>query len=93
MAPQDSSLWGQEEFTRYKIHLDFTRNRLKLIDRANDMLKQIKEENSFAFEDVNCCKCLNMDDRYHYFESEQDLLQILYPENADKDEELSKVSE
>ena len=78
---------------KYKIHLDVTRNRLKLIDRANDMLKEIEEMNGFAFADVNCRTCLKMDDKYHYFESEEDLLQILYPENADKDEELSEDSE
>ena len=78
---------------KYKIHLDVTRKRLKLIDRANDMLKEIEEVNGFAFADVNCRTCLKMDDKYHYFESEEDLLQILYPENADKDEELSEDSE
>ena len=78
---------------KYKIHLDVTRNRLKLIDRANDMLKEIEEVNGFAFADVNCRTCLKMDDKYHYFESEEDLLQILCPENADKDEELSEDSE
>lgn len=78
---------------KYKIHLDVTKNRLQLIDRANDMLKNIKEEGSFAFADINCRTCLKMDDKYHYFESEEDLSQILFPENADKEEELSENSE
>ena len=57
------------------------------------MLKEIEEENGFAFVDVNCRTCLKMEDKYHYFESEEDLLQILYPENANKDEECSEDSE
>ena len=74
---------------KYKIHLDITKHRLRLMEKAKDLLNETEKRNSFAFADVNCRMCLKLDDKYHYFETEEDLLQILCPTNADKCEVIS----
>ena len=59
------------------------------MEKAKDLLNETEKRNSFAFADVNCRMCLKLDDKYHYFETEEDLLQILCPTNADKCEVIS----
>ena len=44
----------------YKIHLDVTKKGLKLIEKANEMIKEPNKKDCFAFVDVNCRTCLKM---------------------------------
>ena len=60
---------------KVRIKLDLTRKRIKLLEQANEMLDET--DGFFAMADVNCRLCLKLDDGFHYFETENDLKELL----------------
>ena len=61
----------------YKGHLDITKRRLGMIERANYWLREDRKTNCFVFADVNCRPCLKLEDGFHYFTNEKDLEELL----------------
>ena len=53
------------------------------------MLEDDGRNDCFAFADINCHNCLKLEDCFHFFETEEDLMEILYPRDDDKEETLS----
>ena len=59
----------------FKIQLDLTQRKLKLLEKANAWLKEKKD--CFAFANINCYLCLFMDGTYKFFKDEYNLLDII----------------
>ena len=60
----------------YKFRLDLTHRRAKLLEKANEWLKD--KPSCFAMADVNCRLCLKLEDgKFYYFETEYDLIDLL----------------
>ena len=74
---------------KFNVRLDITKRRLNLIDKANTMLEDDERNDCFAFADINCRTCLKLKDGFHFFETEEDLMEILYPRDDDKEDTLS----
>ena len=74
---------------KFNVRLDITKRRLNLIDKANTMLEDDGRNDCFAFADINCRTCLKLEDGFHFFETEEDLMEILYPRDDDKEDTLS----
>eukprot|EP00112_Aurelia_sp_Birch-Aquarium-sp1_P025219 Seg8281.1 transcript_id=Seg8281.1/GoldUCD/mRNA.D3Y31 product="hypothetical protein" protein_id=Seg8281.1/GoldUCD/D3Y31 len=62
---------------KYKIHLDLTKKKLKLLIKANDLLEEKSLGYCYAFSDVNCRLCLNLAGKFQHFESEEQLLRLI----------------
>ena len=78
---------ARKKSAKYKIRLDLTKEKMKFLATANDMLKSNgkAEEGSFVFADVNCRPCLKLVDDFKYFASEKEMLRFI--SNLDKEEE------
>ena len=74
---------------KFNVRLDITKRRLDFIDKANTMLEDDGRSDCFAFADINCRTCLELEDGCHFFETEEDLMEILYPRDDDKEDTLS----
>ena len=60
----------------YKFRLDLTHRRAKLLEKANEWLKD--KSSCFAMADVNCRLCLKLEDgKFYYFDTEYDLIDLL----------------
>ena len=55
----------------YKITLDITKNRIILLEEANEILQ--RKGNCFAFCDVNCRPTTFLDGSYHFFNCLEDV--------------------
>ena len=62
---------------KYRIYLDLTKNRSYLLSKANELIKQKKLKDSFAFADLNCRLCLKLGNKSNYFSTYDDLMEIL----------------
>ena len=84
---------ARKKSTKYKIRLDLTKEKMKFLATANDMLKSNgkAEEGSFVFADVNCRPCLKLVDDFKYFASEKEMLRFI--SNLDKEEEDNDENE
>ena len=80
---------ARKDSKKFNVRLDITKRRLDLIDKANTMLEDDGRNDCFAFADINCHNCLKLEDCFHFFETEEDLMEILYPRDDDKEETLS----
>lgn len=60
---------------KFKVRLDLTYRRAKLIQCANEWLE--KEEDSFAFADLNCRLCVKLNDDFRYFNTKDELLELI----------------
>ena len=60
---------------KYEVRLDLTKERMDLLNKANDLLKG--SENSFAFCDVDCRPCLFDDGNYEYLETLKEFEKLL----------------
>eukprot|EP00795_Rhopilema_esculentum_P015007 gene15007-6162_t len=63
---------ARKKSNKFKVHLDLTHRKVKLLGKANTLLNDKKE--CFAFADVNCRPCLYMDGKFVYFNDEHKLL-------------------
>ena len=67
---------ARKKTTKFKIHLDLTRKRIKLLAKANGILHD--HEDFFAMADINCRLCIKLEEnRFHYFRSETELIELL----------------
>ncbi len=66
---------ARKKSDKFKVHLDLTHRKVKLLEKANTWLKDKKE--CFAFADINCRPCLYLDGDYEYFNDEHELLDYI----------------
>ena len=66
---------ARKKSEKFKVHLDLTHRKVKLLEKANTWLKDKNE--CFAFADINCRPCLFMDGDYEYFNDEHELLDLI----------------
>ena len=86
---------ARKKCPKYRIKLDLTKKRVKLLEKVNAFLEE--KELGFAFADVNCRLCAKIGDQFHYFESEEDLLDVIRSldelESEDSHHEMSQGEE
>ena len=73
----------------YKFRLDLTRKRIKIIGRTNDILRA-NNIKGYTFADVNCRLCLKLEDGFHYFEDDEEFMDLIKDwkkEGEDDDED------
>lgn len=88
---------ARKKSEKYKIRLDLTRKRIKIIGRTNDILRA-KKIKGFTFADVNCRLCLKLEDGFHYFEDDDEFMDLIKVwieegENDNEDGEEEEVVE
>ena len=66
---------ARKKSEKFKVHLDLTHRKVKLLEKVNTWLKDKNE--CFAFADINCRPCLFMDGDYEYFNDEHELLDLI----------------
>ena len=66
---------ARKSSNKYKIRLDLTKKRLDTIIKSSKLLEEKKI--GFVFADVNCRVCAKIGDKFHYFNGEKDLIEIL----------------
>ena len=66
---------ARKKSKKFKVHLDLTHRKVKLLEKANTWLKDKKE--CFALADINCRPCLYLDGDYEYFNDEYQLLEYI----------------
>ena len=73
---------------KYCIRLDLTKERLKIMGKANDILKDMgrASESCYVFSDVNCRMCLKYDGKFQYFGNTNELLNFIKSMEATEDE-------
>ena len=86
---------ARKKSQNYKFRLDLTRKRIKIIGRTNDILRANKIK-GYTFADVNCRLCLKLDDGFHYFEDDEEFMDLIKDwidegEDDDEDGEDEKV--
>ena len=60
---------------KFQVRLDLTRKRAKLLGRANEQLKA--RAGCYALADVNCRLSVKLEDGYHFFDTEDELFDLL----------------
>ena len=60
---------------KFRVRLDLTRKKMKLLEKANTWLGDNDE--NFAFADINCRLCIRLDGEFHYFKDENKLKDII----------------
>ena len=65
--------WARKKTEKFRVRLDLTYRRAKILERASELLKGKK--GCFVFADVNCRLTLYLDDKYHSFLNERELLE------------------
>ena len=75
MASKNDGFQSQEKTWKVRVSMDLTKRRVKLLEKANNMLEGF--ENCYAMPDVNCRLHIKLDDGFHAFESETDLMEVL----------------
>ena len=67
----------KQGFTSFSVPLDLTKHRYSLLAKAKSIIKD-NPVVMFASADINCCLALKLnDDKFHYFNSEDELNKIL----------------
>eukprot|EP00112_Aurelia_sp_Birch-Aquarium-sp1_P020833 Seg546.1 transcript_id=Seg546.1/GoldUCD/mRNA.D3Y31 product="hypothetical protein" protein_id=Seg546.1/GoldUCD/D3Y31 len=66
---------ARKKCSKYRIKLDLTQKRVKLLEKVNIFLEE--KELGYAFADVNCRLCAKIGNEFHYFQSEEDLLDAI----------------
>lgn len=66
---------ARKKTRKVRVSMDLTKKRIKLLEKANDMLVGV--ENCFAMADVNCRLHVKLDDGFHAFETETDLMELI----------------
>ena len=66
---------ARKQTRKFKVRLDLTYRRAQLIQRANEYLE--KEDECFAFADLNCRFCLKLNEDFCYFNTKDDLLELI----------------
>eukprot|EP00112_Aurelia_sp_Birch-Aquarium-sp1_P026707 Seg966.2 transcript_id=Seg966.2/GoldUCD/mRNA.D3Y31 product="hypothetical protein" protein_id=Seg966.2/GoldUCD/D3Y31 len=66
---------ARKKTDKFRISLDLTHQRVKLLKRANELLKN--DADSYAFADVNCRLCIKHEGKYQYFKDLYDLYDIV----------------
>ena len=64
---------ARKKTEKFRVRLDLTYRRAKILERASELLKGKK--GCFVFADVNCRLTLYLDDKYHSFSNERELLE------------------
>lgn len=75
---------ARKNCSSYKIRLDLTKKRLDTVTRLSQLLESRKL--GFVFADVNCRLCARINEKFHYFESEDELMEIIQ-ETVSNDED------
>lgn len=82
---------------KYRIRLDLTKERLKIMEKAKDLLKDMgrASESCYVFSDVNCRMCLKCDGKFQYFGNTNELLDFIQSmeETDDKSEKADESEE
>ena len=66
---------------RYRIYLDLTKERKRVLDDINADLKERQLQNCFAFADINCRLCVSMGESFKYISSYHDYLNLMAETN------------
>eukprot|EP00112_Aurelia_sp_Birch-Aquarium-sp1_P026640 Seg96.2 transcript_id=Seg96.2/GoldUCD/mRNA.D3Y31 product="hypothetical protein" protein_id=Seg96.2/GoldUCD/D3Y31 len=66
---------ARKKTEKFKVRLDLTYRRAKILERASELLKGKK--GCFVFADVNCRLTLFIDDKYNSFSNEQELFELI----------------
>ena len=69
---------------KYKIRLDLTKKRLDTVIKSSKLLEE--KQLGFVFADINCRLCAKIGDKFHYFDGEKDLMEILAGLNLNRKE-------
>ena len=62
---------------KFQVRMDLTHRRLKLLAKANDVLKDEGKTGCFAMADVNCRLTVKLDDGFHFFKTEDEFMDLL----------------
>ena len=73
---------------KYRVRLDLTKKRIKLIGKTNEMLKG-RNLNGYTFADINCRLCAKLDDGFYYFEDETEFKDLVKQKLGEEQEERS----
>lgn len=73
---------------KYRVRLDLTKKRLKLIGKTNEML-QGRNLNGYTFADINCRLCAKLDDGFSYFDDETEFKDLIKQKFGEEQEEGS----
>ncbi len=65
--------------------LDLTKKRLDTVTWLSELLESRKL--GFVFADVNCRLCARINENFHYFENEEELMEIIQEETISNDED------
>ena len=73
---------------KYRIRLDLTKECLKIMGKANDLLKDMgrASESCYVFSDVNCRMCLKYDGKFQYFGNTNELLSFIESMESTEDQ-------
>ena len=73
---------------KYRIRLDLTKEHLKIMGKANDLLKDMgrASESCYVFSDVNCRMCLKYDGNFQYFGNTNELLSFIKSMESTEDQ-------
>ena len=66
---------ARKKTDKFRISLDLTHQRAKLLKRANELVKD--DDDCYAFADVNCRLCIKYEGNYHYFSDLHELYDIV----------------
>ena len=66
---------ARKKTRKVRISMDLTRRRIKLLEQANNMLDGVG--NCYTMADVNCRLHVKLDDGFHAFETETELMELL----------------
>ncbi|MCP4484349.1 MAG: hypothetical protein GY823_07315 [Flavobacteriaceae bacterium] len=76
---------------KYKIRLDLTKKRLNTVKNSSKLLEG--RNIGFVFADINCRVCAKIQNKFHYFDREEDLKEILSGLSLDNDSDNEEGSE
>eukprot|EP00794_Sanderia_malayensis_P002001 gene2001-2276_t len=77
---------------KYRIRLDLTKKRIKVIEKTNDMLRS-RKLTGFTFADVNCRLCAKLDDGFHYFEDDKEFEDLINQAFCGEENEGTEMDE
>ena len=73
MASPYASIQSKKSLQIGQNTLDLTHKRVKLLQKANELLENVN--GCFAFADINCRLCLKLNEEYRYFSTETELFE------------------